>query len=233
MLFVVLRAAGAADVTDVRVGAHPNKTRLVLELSEKVPYRIFTLADPYRVVIDLPRVDWKIKSTGPVRGTGVISSYRYGLFQKGNSRLVVDVRTPVALSTNLMLPPSGRHRHRLVVDLKAVSTETFAKSERAIVSKGWVDPKPQTALAVPGLNGAKRPDGTGGSGNRRVVVIDPGHGGPDPGAIASSGVQEKAITLAVARVVRQVLGVDRALQGLFDPQRGHLRTVAPAVRDRP
>ncbi len=205
LLLANIGFARAMEVFDVRIGTHPDKTRLVLELTEKVPYRIFTLPDPYRMVIDLPQVEWKIGTKVPNRKSGVISSYRFGLFQKGNSRLVVDMRSPAQVIRHVMLPPSGKNRHRLVIDLKSVSSAMFQRSERRFVSRDWVDPKPQAAVVRPAVLPPKRPGRKGYRAHKRVVVIDPGHGGVDPGAIGITGLHEKIVTLRTAKTVKRAL----------------------------
>lgn len=193
----------AATVTDIRVGIHASKkTRLVLELDAKLPYRIFTLANPYRVVIDFPELDWKVGAPkSPVR-KGTVSNYRFGLFQAGNSRLVVDLRQPVSVTRHVYIPPSGKRGHRFVVDLTPVALSKFRVGGLGIVSKGWREPaRPKVK---PRING-KRPKGPGWKDGKRMVVIDPGHGGPDPGAIGATGLREKYITLKLAREVRRVI----------------------------
>ena len=62
LLAALLWAGAAAAVpaaTDVRLGVHPGKTRLVIDLSEKVDYSVFSLRDPYRIVIDMPNISWQ------------------------------------------------------------------------------------------------------------------------------------------------------------------------------
>src|SRR5690606_20981359 len=83
-------AAAAPAVDAVRFGNYPAKTRVVLDLSEAVSFTIFTLADPYRIVIDLPEVDWRLRSETAAPG-GRITGYRYGLFRPGQSRVVIDL----------------------------------------------------------------------------------------------------------------------------------------------
>lgn len=193
----------AADVSDVRIGIHPDKTRMVLELSQKVPYRIFTLQDPYRVVIDLPEVAWKIPPTPHSPAGSLITSYRFGLFQAGNSRLVVDVNKPAKVAGHVLLPATKRHPYRLVIDLAPVTAAEFAQTERQFASKDWVDPvvhQSSVATAKP-----RTGDGKGLGPQKRIVMLDPGHGGVDPGAIGVTGVEEKNITLQVARRVKHTL----------------------------
>jgi N-acetylmuramoyl-L-alanine amidase len=192
----------AADVSDVRIGVHPDKTRMVVELSEKVPYRVFTLQDPYRVVVDLPEVQWKIPETPKNPSVGMVTNYRFGLFQAGNSRLVVDTDKPAKLVNHILLPATKAHPFRLVLDLQPVTGAEFAQAERQFASTDWVDPPARGAIAPM----AKMPADRKGLGpQKRIVVFDPGHGGPDPGAISVSGLREKEITLQIAQKVKQVL----------------------------
>lgn len=202
LLLTTMGAAGAADVSDVRIGVHPGKTRMVIELSEKVPYKFFTLQDPYRIVIDLPEVQWKIPDTPRSPSGGLITSYRFGLFQAGNSRLVVDIDKPAKVASHIILPATKKHPYRFVLDLEPVTAAEFAQSERQFASKDWVDPPARGAIAPP----PKAPADRKGLGpQKRIVVLDPGHGGPDPGAIGVTGLREKVTTLQVAQKVKQAL----------------------------
>jgi N-acetylmuramoyl-L-alanine amidase len=202
LLLATVCPVRAADVSDVRIGVHPGKTRMVIELIDKVPYRFFTLQDPYRIVIDLPEVEWKIPENPRNPSGGIITSYRFGLFQSGNSRLVVDIDKPAKLVNHLMLPASQGHPYRLVLDLEPVSVAEFAQSERQFTSKDWVEPPARGAIAPPPKAQAER---KGLGPQKRIVVLDPGHGGPDPGAISISGMREKEITLKVAQTVKRAL----------------------------
>ena len=99
-------------VDSVRVGDHAKKTRFVVDLSEKVSFSVFTLANPNRVVIDLTEVHWRIKPDG-FRPGRRITGFRYGLFRSGQSRMVLDVKKPVIVSKAFVLGPSGNRGHRL------------------------------------------------------------------------------------------------------------------------
>jgi hypothetical protein len=124
------RPVAAADsvVTDVRVGVHSAATRIVLELTKQVVFSAFTLGDPNRVVIDLPEVGWQLPPEPLPAATGVFEKLRYGLFKPGNSRIVLDIHTPAAITQAFILEPEGGHQYRLVVDLTPTSPQAFIQS---------------------------------------------------------------------------------------------------------
>jgi N-acetylmuramoyl-L-alanine amidase len=169
-----------------------------LDVSQKVDFNVFTLADPYRVVIDFPEVGWRIDPAAAKSAVGLMKGYRYGLYRPGRSRMVVDLSGPAALANKFLLPPEGQRQYRLVLDLVPTDRATYLKSA------GW----PATAaLDTPSVldeppvdPAAEKPRNV-----RRVIVIDPGHGGVDPGATSISGALEKDLVLSVATTLRDAL----------------------------
>ncbi len=189
-------ALAKSSVTDVRIGVHPDKTRFVLELTELPAYRAFTLPDPFRVVIDLPALDWRLGSRRVVEGGGLVQALRYGLFAPGTSRVVLDVGGPVDFEKVFTLPPNNGFGHRLVIDLKPISREAyFARARTPLVSSPPLPRGQQAALPL----APPKPQGDG----RPVIVIDAGHGGVDPGAIGRTGIYEKALVLTYARELKR------------------------------
>jgi len=193
ILFMVAPALAAPVVHSARVGDYPTKTRFVLDLTEPVRFDIFILANPYRVVIDLPEVGWNIRPEAVPRSR-LIRGYRLGLFKPGNSRVVIDVAGPVAIAKSFLLPPADKRYHRLVIDLKTVSAEAFRAGEPATRDPAAAEAPPAVAPRK-----ATRAD------PRPLIAIDPGHGGVDPGAHSRRRVWEKNITLAQARELRRQL----------------------------
>ena len=174
-------------VTGVRLGVNSGATRVVLDLDRKVQYSAFLLADPYRLVIDLPEVSWGVNGETTTR-KGVVTNLRYGLFRPGNSRVVVDLKSPVKIVAHGSLTAPNR----VMFDLAPVRKAVFKSGGkvgnlRPPVGKTPIKPVP-------------KPSGD----TRRVIVIDAGHGGVDPGAIRGR-IYEKRITLAVAKAVKTTL----------------------------
>jgi N-acetylmuramoyl-L-alanine amidase len=187
-----LRTADAGPaVTGARIGDSPAKTRFVIDLDGPVKFDVFVLADPYRVVIDLPEVDWRI-DTRKRPSSNVISGFRWGLFKPGNARMVLDVTRPVAIAKSFLLDPGAKRGHRLVIDLKPVSRDAFMAAQRKAEPAPPPPAPAQAAMRVPDPAPQDHD-------RRRLIAIDPGHGGVDPGAQGVSGGHEKEITLAVAR----------------------------------
>ena len=94
-----------------------------LFLSRKVPFQVFTLSDPYRVVIDLPQIDFRLR--GKARGRGLVKTYRYGLFAAGRSRIVLDASGPVIVRKAGIgaVLRRNRKRGRMVLRLELAPTD--------------------------------------------------------------------------------------------------------------
>jgi N-acetylmuramoyl-L-alanine amidase len=194
-------------IIDARIGEHPDRTRFVVEMSDPVKVRIFTLVNPNRVVIDIPEALWRVRAAGRPSGRGAILEYRYGPFRPGDSRFVVDLSRPVDVSEPLILPPRDGHGYRIVVDLLPSSQDKFERLA------GWpADMRAKGLLAVRSVTGGKsaREDAahsvvaTAASG-KRVIVVDAGHGGIDSGTRGYDGQMEKDLVLDEALRLGRVL----------------------------
>lgn len=110
----------APAVLEARIGHHETVTRLVIALSERVSYDVFTLADPDRVVVDLPAVRWQVAPDAEPRPSGLIDGLRHGSYKTDVSRLVIDCREPVIVrETGLIADQKGQYR--LFIDVSTAS----------------------------------------------------------------------------------------------------------------
>ena len=190
-------------VMSARIGEHDDRTRLVIELSDPVNLRAFALANPDRVVIDMPEVSWRLGAPPRPSGFGAVKSYRYGQFRAGNSRLVIDLNQPVTVSDTLVIPPSSGFGYRVVIDLFPTSRTKFD------TLAGWpadLKKRESDAERLAALIAAQQAPPAR-SGGHKVIVLDPGHGGLDSGTVGVNGLMEKDLALAeglrLARELRQ------------------------------
>ena len=183
----------------MRIGTQQGITRLILNLSAPIRYRVFELGPPYRVVIDLPRVRWVIGRQMTFGVRSPLSSMRFGRFGPGMHRLVLEARRPLRVLKSFFLRPNGRLRSwRIVVDLEPVSADAFER----LMRRRRAAPDRSDSGDSKGAGGTKKTD------RRPLIFIDPGHGGADPGAINGLGLREKDIVLRFARRLRTALVTD-------------------------
>lgn len=177
-----------------RLAGDHKQTRFVVDLDQKVDMRAFTLPNPYRVVIDLPQINFRLPAKSGEHGRGLIKAFRYGLVMPGGSRIVIDTTGPVRVERAFVLDPADGLPARLVLDLSAVDRETFLRAA-AIDNRLPRDLPYQFDSEAPAIAGDPRP----------VIVLDPGHGGIDNGTRAASGEEEKTLVLDFALVLRDKL----------------------------
>jgi N-acetylmuramoyl-L-alanine amidase len=181
--------------SDARLGGDDKQTRFVLDLSRRVEMRAFTLADPYRVVIDLPQVNFQLPPKTGERGRGLVKAFRFGLMMAGASRVVLDVNAPVRIEKTFAIDPMDGLPARLVLDLAAVDREAFLRAaavDNRLPRRGEPLRKHEPA---PRAGGDPRP----------IIVLDPGHGGIDSGTRAPTGQTEKSLVLDFALMLRDRL----------------------------
>jgi N-acetylmuramoyl-L-alanine amidase len=175
-------------VMSARIGEHTDRTRFVIELSDPLKLRSFTLSNPNRVVIDMLAVQWHLDGPPRPTGHGSIRSYRYGLFRPGNSRFVIDLNQPVTVSDPLVIPPESGLGYRVVIDLFPTTQAKFDDIS------GWpADLKAREAQAerVASLPPPAAPAASA----KKIIVIDPGHGGIDSGTNGVNGLLERDLVL--------------------------------------
>jgi N-acetylmuramoyl-L-alanine amidase len=180
----------STTATRAEVSGDAALTRFTLQLSARIPYHITTLAKPYRVVIDLPDVDFVLPVGSGQQGAGLIRAFRYGLFGPGKARVVIDTTRPVRIQRHALKVKGGAAR--LALDLVPTDETSFLASVAPPPVRRQQESGDEDSEAAP----KKR--------SKPVVVIDPGHGGPDIGA-PGDGFYEKDVVLAVSLQVRKAL----------------------------
>jgi N-acetylmuramoyl-L-alanine amidase len=180
------RIGATADfpvASDVRLGGDDTQTRLIVDLSRKIDIRTFTLANPYRVVMDMPQVAFQFPAQAGEMGRGLIKAFRFGLVMQGGSRMVIDLARPAQVDMAFVLDPINDQPARLVLHLTATDRDSFMRN-LALDSGAPQRSKPDAPVEI-------KPNGD----SRPLMVIDPGHGGIDNGTRAASGEMEKTIVL--------------------------------------
>ena len=173
------------EVTDSRFWHGPERTRLVLELSAATTYRVFSLDDPKRIVIDLDEGRLKQGFNFTTGTGGSVVGVRTGRPDPATFRIVLDLRHAATFRA-FLLDPSDAYPHRLVVDLIHEAPAEGAASSS-------LDLREQDYL----------------------VVIDPGHGGEDPGAVGGTGTYEKDVALSIARRLKRIVNWDGRMRAIL------------------
>jgi len=114
--------------SDLRIGGDDKQTRFVVDLNRKIDFAAFTLADPYRVVVDLPQVNFKLPAKAGTQSRGLIKAFRYGLIMQGGSRIVLDAKGPVRIEKAFVLDAAEGQPARLVLDLAAIDRAAFMRN---------------------------------------------------------------------------------------------------------
>lgn len=193
--FVLLAAglatasAQAAQVKGLRVWASPDSTRAVFDVSGPLEYKLFELANPDRIVLDIKNTSLDPGVIAPA-AKGLLGTMRLGKQGKSDLRVVFDLPQGVR-PKSFLLPPADKFGHRLVIDL-------FPKTNKA------------TREVVKTVEDVVPADG-----RKVIVAIDAGHGGDDPGAIGASGTHEKTITLNVARELARMVDAQPGMKAFL------------------
>ncbi|MDX2318690.1 MAG: N-acetylmuramoyl-L-alanine amidase [Hyphomicrobiaceae bacterium] len=183
-----------ANVNAARLAGDRERTRFIADLSKKVDVHIFALGNPYRVIVDAADVSFQMPSGLGKERRGLVSAYRYGLFAPGKSRIVIDINNPFLIDRFFVIEARDDQPARLVIDLVPTNEATFlAKLREAKKKRAESGPAPSSQPPVRAAHA------------KPIIVIDPGHGGIDPGTSSVSGVTEKEVVLKFAERLKQKL----------------------------
>ncbi|UVM38811.1 N-acetylmuramoyl-L-alanine amidase [Pseudomonas sp. B21-017] len=181
--FALPFGVSATQIRNARLWRSDDKLRLVFDLSGPVQYKTFSLSAPERLIIDLSGANFSGDFSQLALDNSVIRAIRSGHFGQGDTRIVLDLSGPVQLNS-FLLPPQDGQGHRLVLDLKAIAPLQIAaapsEKREPIIDKAH----PKRDI---------------------IVVVDPGHGGKDPGAVGAKGEREKDVVLSIAQLLAKRL----------------------------
>lgn len=183
--------ASAGTLEDLRLSNYrPNVVRVVLDLSEKTDVSVFRLSGPPRLVIDAKKTRFSQKIRNKKKRTiGFISGVRLGQPDPDTARVVLDLPPQTLKESHFLLPPQGSNTQwRFVMD---ISSETDA-AQQSVAQKN--KPKNTGQSLQPFVKRTKK-----------IIMLDPGHGGADPGAISKNGHYEKDLTLKMALETKKLL----------------------------
>ena len=203
------RPAATARVpvaSGARLAGDDKQTRFILDLDQSISVHAFALADPYRVIVDIPQVAFQLAPGVGAAGRGLVKAFRYGLVMPGGSRIVFDLTGPARIASVSVLAAANGQPPRLVLELEQVDRTTFVQQLppesrpelRPAIADAHEQQPPVAAVPAKVEEPTARhspPD------SRPVIVIDAGHGGPDNGT-QWDGASEKTIVLAFALALR-------------------------------
>jgi N-acetylmuramoyl-L-alanine amidase len=201
-----LWAAKPTTATAIEVVTKGETTRFFAELTAETGFSALILAEPYRVIIDMANVSFDLPPGAGRKANGLIKQIRYGIIEKGKSRIVIDTNGPVLIKQSQLLPRKGKTKPRIAIDLIATTPEAFAATfERdEALAKDEATGNPTASLPMI-LPKASNPAVSKKQAGRRLIVIDPGHGGMDPGAVSPNKTKEKDVVFDFATALQATL----------------------------
>ncbi len=221
-------ARAGTEVRAVRLSVSGNAAELGVDLSRATSYKLFTLAHPHRVVIDL-RHATLLHSAHLPRAAGVVAGVRAGSRPQGGLRLVIELTAALPVSAHWTFPGHGTVPRLAVAIGRPGPAQANADDVDAVSGGLAASPRPQPVVA------AHAPLGS----NRDVIIaVDAGHGGQDPGATGRDGTEEKTVTLAIARALASRIDAEPGMRAVltrdrdvFLPLRERLRRAREAQAD--
>ncbi len=179
-----------------RILGDDTSTRLMIEFDKKVRINPFFMDNPPRLVIDMGKTAFRFQDSELVKPRGIIRELRFGTMARGQSRMVISLNAPAKIATPSFEKLSDG-KFRLTVDMENVGLEEFRQQIR--LQRETIGTSGNLAIKTDRL----RPAGK--NSDRKLVVLDPGHGGIDGGAHGANGTIEKEITLIVAKRIEKAI----------------------------
>lgn len=205
--------AEAANVNGVRLWRAPDHTRVVLDLDAPVQHSLSLLNQPTRLLIDLPNTRLKTSLSNLPLADTPITSIRIQNVSATSIKLILDLKAPVK-PNSFLLKRVGSMHDRLVIDLyDEVTNPPLPTDENSVVTKSEQNTQSNPVLPSPGAQSVQKPQSVGGSKRKIIIVVDPGHGGEDPGAIGPKKIREKDVTLAISKELVALINAQPGYEG--------------------
>ena len=189
MVFCHLPVVAQTQITSLRVWSAPDHVRLVFDADTQIRHKIFTLKDPYRLVLDLRDIRLAEDLPDPASENKMIKRMRSAVRNERDLRVVFDLVGAVH-PKSFILKPNREYGHRLVIDLFEENTPSMIRTA------------PVKTAKAPGQRDV-------------VIAVDPGHGGEDPGARGKRGANEKDVVLAVGRQLVEAINREPGMRGIL------------------
>lgn len=206
-----------------RMAGDDARTRLVIDFDRRPDISVHYVANPYRVLIDLPETVFSLNKD-EVAARGVFSEIRYGAMAAGRSRIVLTAKSPVSVVASEVREEAGGGGYKLVLDAAAVTEAAFSEQMN---KQEWREISTPNAAAGEQLLPGAAADADG----QFVIAVDAGHGGIDNGAQgAVSGTHEKIVTLAFAKELVAALNALPATQAFLTRDKDEFLSLPQRVR---
>ncbi len=200
LLLQLIAAINAAQAQELpvafngKIAGDDATTRFFLDFDKNLRLKTFYMDEPYRIIIDLEEARFNFGEAGEPRPRGLISAVQYGRISKGRSRIVLTLSQPAEVIRASMQQKLDDKHFRFLLDMDSTEPQTFTglldTQEKELGESGAVAIKGDRVRPVIKEQG------------RFTIVLDPGHGGIDGGAVGSGGAREKEIVLQVAKKIR-------------------------------
>lgn len=204
-----------------RIAGDDARTRLIIDFDRKPAFEVHYVANPYRVLIDLPETDFGIKAE-ELEARGIFSEIRYGTMAAGRSRIVLTASRPVGVALAEVQEEQGASSYRLVIDAAIVTDQVF---QGQMEKQSWQEASLPAGGGTPVMLPGSKADGP------FVIAVDAGHGGIDNGARGGiTKMEEKHVTLAFAKELAAALNKLPATRAILTRDKDEFLSLSQRVQ---